>query len=63
MEKYLQYHGVRGVPTKRHTRILASHIRECDLLPRMHSGKESACYCPRRKKLGFNPSVRKIPLE
>ena len=43
MEKYLQYHGVSGVPTKRHTRILASHIREFDLLPRMHSGKESAC--------------------
>ena len=30
-------------------------------LPRWHSGKESVCQCRRRKRLGFNPWVRKIP--
>ena len=30
-------------------------------LPRWHSGKESACQCRRRRRLGFDPWVRKIP--
>ena len=30
-------------------------------LPRCHSGKESACPCRRRRRLGFDPWVRKIP--
>ena len=30
-------------------------------LPRWHSGKESTCQCPRHKRLGFDPRVRKIP--
>ena len=31
------------------------------LLPRGHSGKESACQCRRLKRCGFNPCVGKIP--
>ena len=31
------------------------------LLPRWHSGKESACQCRRPKKCEFNPWVGKIP--
>ena len=30
-------------------------------LPWWLSGKESTCQCRRQKRLGFNPSVRKIP--
>ena len=30
-------------------------------LPGLHSGKESACWCRRHKRCGFNPWVRKIP--
>ena len=48
-------------------------FRECVLLnfvfylsliqtSRWLSGKEAACRCRRRRKGGFNPSVRKIPL-
>ena len=33
------------------------------MLPRWDSGKESACQCRRPRKCGFNPWVRKIPLE
>ena len=29
----------------------------------VHSGKESACLCRRCKRCGFDPSVRKIPIE
>ena len=28
---------------------------------RWHSGKEYTCQCPRHKRLGFDPWVRKIP--
>ena len=33
------------------------------MLPRWDSGKETACQCRRPRKRGFNPWVRKIPLE
>ena len=32
-------------------------------LPRWLSGKESACQCRRQRRRGFDPWVRKIPLE
>ena len=32
-------------------------------LPRWLSEKESVCQCRRCKRLGFDPWVRKIPLE
>ena len=32
-------------------------------LPWQLSGREPACQCRRHKRRGFNPSVRKIPLE
>ena len=33
----------------------------CVWLPRLHSGKESACQHKRLKRLGFDPWVGKIP--
>ena len=30
-------------------------------LPRLHSGKESACQCKRHRRLGFHPRIGKIP--
>ena len=32
----------------------------CVWLPRLHSGKESACQCRRCRRCGFNPWVKKI---
>ena len=37
------------------------HLLWTTWLPRWHSGKESTCQCPRHKRLGFDPQVRKIP--
>ena len=39
------------------------YVVACMGFPRWFSGKESACPCRTCKRCGFNPWVRKIPLE
>ena len=61
-------------PAKKRTNILVfiledlfvstysnTYLYTCSGLPRWHGGKDSACRCRRRKRLGFNPWSRKTP--